>query len=95
MVRTKYTVYNEDSAALAAAVDVRLPTGRQQDLLGTGSASYKFSAIGSIEGSRKRGYQRKADLPEVAVLEITGQEADGELLARPQKWRYGEPSARL
>ena len=56
VVRTKYTVYNEDSAALAAAVDVRLPTGRQQDLLGTGSASYKFSAIGSIEGSRVSGY---------------------------------------
>jgi hypothetical protein len=52
VVRTKYTVYDEDAAGLAAAVDVRLPTGRQADLLGTGSASYKFSALGSLEGGR-------------------------------------------
>jgi hypothetical protein len=52
VLRSKYSVYKEDSTALAAAVDVRLPTGRQADLLGTGSTSYKFSTIGSIEGRR-------------------------------------------
>jgi hypothetical protein len=52
VVRTKYTLYNEGAAALAGAVDVRLPTGREDDLLGTGSTSYKFSTIGSLEGSR-------------------------------------------
>src|SRR5205814_310282 len=56
VLRTKYTAYKEESTALAAAVDVRLPTGRQEDLLGTGSTSYKFSAIGSIEGRRVSGY---------------------------------------
>ena len=52
VLRTKYTLFDEDATALAAAVDVRLPTGREQDLLGTGSASYKVSAIGSLEAGR-------------------------------------------
>ena len=30
------------------------------------------------------------ELPEVAVLEITGQDMDGELLARPQRWESNE-----
>ena len=49
VLRTKYTVYSDEAAALAAAVDVRLPTGREQDLLGAGSASVKLTAIGSME----------------------------------------------
>jgi len=49
LVRTKYTLYDDERSALAGAVDVRLPTGRREDLLGAGSASVKFSAIGSIE----------------------------------------------
>jgi hypothetical protein len=52
VLRTKYNLYGGETTALAAAVDVRLPTGRQADLLGAGSASYKFSAIGSTEGRR-------------------------------------------
>jgi hypothetical protein len=60
VVRTKYTVYDEDEAALAAAVDVRLPTGRQADLLGTGSASYKFSALGSLECGRMSAHATRA-----------------------------------
>src|SRR5262249_53224330 len=52
VVRTKVTAYREDRTALAAAVDVRLPTGRTEDLLGAGSASVKLSAIGSVESAR-------------------------------------------
>ena len=52
VARTKYTVYDDDGEALAAAVDVRLPTGRQDDLLGTGSLSVKLGAIGSLEQGR-------------------------------------------
>lgn len=51
-VRTKYTLVAEQRRGLAALVDLRLPTGRQEDLLGAGSASLKFSAIGSIEQGR-------------------------------------------
>jgi hypothetical protein len=52
VVRTKYSLYSDGSGGLAAMVDLRLPTGRQEDLLGAGSASMKFSAIGSIEQQR-------------------------------------------
>jgi hypothetical protein len=52
VVRTKYTVFQQGSGAVAAAVDARLPTGRQEDLLGAGSVAMRVSGIGSIEGSR-------------------------------------------
>jgi hypothetical protein len=50
VLRTKYTLFDEDGAGVAAAVEARLPTGRQEDLLGTGAMSWKLSAIGSLEG---------------------------------------------
>jgi hypothetical protein len=49
VVRGKYTVYSSDGDGVAAAVDVRLPTGRRDDLLGAGSTSVRFSGIGSID----------------------------------------------
>jgi hypothetical protein len=52
VVRTKYTLFDDQSVGLAAAADLRLPTGRREDLLGAGSASVKFSGIGSFEGNR-------------------------------------------
>ena len=50
----------------------------------------ELEADGAIEGGRRRGYIPQGDLPEVAVLEITGQDTDGELLARPQKWESND-----
>jgi hypothetical protein len=52
VVRTKATVLREEGLALAGAVDARLPTGREADLLGAGSPSLKLSAIGSAERGR-------------------------------------------
>jgi hypothetical protein len=52
VVRTKFTPYRDNGAAIAGAVDLRLPTGRSEDLLGTGSRSVKFSMIGSVESGR-------------------------------------------
>ncbi len=49
VARAKYTLYHDDGDGAAAAVDFRLPTGRQDDLLGAGSSAVKFSGIGSIE----------------------------------------------
>ena len=46
---------------------------------------------GAIKGNRRVGYAAPGALPEVAVLEITGQDTDGELLALPQKWINEEP----
>ena len=50
---------------------------------------------GSIEGTRKRGYRRHGELPEVAALEIIGQDPDGELLARPQVWEIEDEPPRI
>jgi len=52
IVRTKVTMFEEEGAGIAAAVDVRLPTGKKEDLLGAGSPSMKVAAIGSIESGR-------------------------------------------
>jgi hypothetical protein len=52
VVRTKVTMFEESGAGVAAAVEARLPTGRQEDLLGTGSMYWKFIGIGSLEGDR-------------------------------------------
>lgn len=41
---------------------------------------------GFLKGSRKKGYVKPGTIPEIAVLDITGQDPDGELLARPTKW---------
>ena len=49
IARAKYTLYHADGDGVAAAVDFRLPTGREEDLLGAGSSAVKFSGIGSIE----------------------------------------------
>jgi hypothetical protein len=52
VLRTKFTLFDEEGAGVAAAFEARLPTGRQQDLLGSGAMSWKLSAIGSLEGER-------------------------------------------
>jgi hypothetical protein len=52
VVRSKYLVYGNGGSGLAADVDLRLPTGKRQDLLGAGSTSARFSGIGSIESGR-------------------------------------------
>jgi hypothetical protein len=52
IIRAKYLAFHEEGAAIAAAVDLRLPTGNSADLLGAGSRSVKLSAIGSLETGR-------------------------------------------
>jgi hypothetical protein len=52
VVRTKYTLFDEEGVGVAAAADVRLPTGRREDLLGAGTTSTKLSGIGSFERNR-------------------------------------------
>ncbi|HVT25694.1 MAG TPA: ribonuclease R [Rhizomicrobium sp.] len=41
---------------------------------------------GRIARDGRRAFKKAGTLPDVAVLEIIGQDPDGELLARPQKW---------
>jgi hypothetical protein len=52
VARTKITVYKDAGAGVATAAEVRVPSGREQDLLGAGQMSFKFSGIGSLESGR-------------------------------------------
>ena len=56
VLRTKFTAFKEGGTALAGAVDLRLPTGRPEDLRGAGSQTVRFTAIGSVEGNRVSGH---------------------------------------
>lgn len=51
-LRAKYTLVAGQIGGVAAATEVRLPTGDQKNLLGTGSASYRVIGIGSLEQGR-------------------------------------------
>jgi hypothetical protein len=51
-VRARYMLAGDGASGVAAALDLRLPTGREPDLLGTGSAAVKLSGIGSIDFGR-------------------------------------------
>jgi hypothetical protein len=53
VVRGKYNLAHRDSGDLAAAVDVRLPTGDDEELLGAGAVQAKFFLIAS-GGAKKR-----------------------------------------
>lgn len=48
VVRTKYVLLPAESGGVAAAVDLRLPTGDETNLLGTGGVQARVYGIGSI-----------------------------------------------
>jgi hypothetical protein len=51
-VRAKYTLATTDSGGVAAAVELRLPTGDEENLLGAGSTSWRVLGIGSLDRGR-------------------------------------------
>ena len=51
-LRAKANLIATSGGALAAAAEVRLPTGDEENLLGAGSTAYRFLAIGSFESGR-------------------------------------------
>ena len=51
-VRAKYTVVTTPQSAFAAAAEVRLATGDEENLLGAGATAYRFLGIGSFEDGR-------------------------------------------
>lgn len=78
------------------------PKGSKRDLARTlcvkGSERITLKRIlkelegeGTIARDSRRRYAPAGGLPEVTVLEITGQDPDGDLLARPQRWEEHEP----
>ena len=52
VLRSKYRVLSGVGGGLAAAVDLRLPTGDENDLLGTGGVQAKMLLIASTERGR-------------------------------------------
>ena len=52
LVRAKYNVYRTPTVALAGALDLRLPTGNEDKLLGSGATQAQFYFIASGEYNR-------------------------------------------
>jgi hypothetical protein len=52
VLRTKYNVLRRAGSGVAIGGEARLPTGRTEDLLGSGRATFQPRVIGSIEGAR-------------------------------------------
>lgn len=51
-LRAKYTLAHAANGSFAAAAELRLPTGDADNLLGAGSAAYRFLGIGSYDSGR-------------------------------------------
>jgi hypothetical protein len=52
IVRARYNVYRSGASGLAVGAETRLPTGREEDLLGAGSLSFTPRFIASYEEDR-------------------------------------------
>jgi ribonuclease R len=50
----------------------------------------ELEAEGSIAGRQKKGFVKRGELPEIGIVEVTGTDADGELLGRPLAWDSNE-----
>ena len=55
----------------------------------------EIAAEGAVERGRGRRLSRPAALPETAVVEITGIDVDGEVIARPLHWRDDVPPPKI
>lgn len=55
----------------------------------------ELESEGAVERSAHRRYAPAGSLPDVTVLEIVGQDADGELLGRPERWSRDEAPPRI
>jgi hypothetical protein len=51
-VRAKYTLVSGPGGGVAAAAEVRLPTGDETNLLGAGSTSWRVMGVGSVDQGR-------------------------------------------
>ncbi|MEO6238992.1 MAG: hypothetical protein ABIQ52_18505 [Vicinamibacterales bacterium] len=51
-VRAKYRLASSSTGGFAVAGEVRLPTGKEADLLGTGRTGLRLAAVGSVENVR-------------------------------------------
>ena len=52
VLRTRYNVFSDGASGVSVGAEVRLPTGREEDLLGTGEYAFTPRLIGSYESAR-------------------------------------------
>jgi hypothetical protein len=88
-LRAKYQVLRQRAAGVAVAADLRLPTGRDEDLLGAGETAVKLLVIGSLEGSRMTGHANVGYTAGGAASETTYGVA-GTIAATPRLTLIGE-----
>lgn len=88
-LRAKYQIVRERAGGVAVAADLRLPTGREEDLLGAGDAAVKLLVIGSVEGNRMTGHANVGYTAGGAASETTYGVA-GTLTAAPRLTLIGE-----
>ena len=50
-ITTRAHLIGNRASGVTAGAELRLPTGREEDLLGTGAAAIRLLAIGSLEGT--------------------------------------------
>jgi ribonuclease R len=50
----------------------------------------ELEAEGAIAGRQKQGFVKRGELPDVGIIEITGVDGDGEVLAKPLAWDSNE-----
>ncbi len=50
----------------------------------------ELEAEGAIQGRKKTGFTKRGELPEVGLIEVSGVDDEGELLARPLNWDSNE-----
>ena len=67
LIRSKYNFYNSGNAGFAAAVDLRLPTGDENDLLGLGTTQAKIYFIWSHNDDRVAARQHRYTCSEAAI----------------------------
>jgi hypothetical protein len=88
LVRGKYRFASRGGGGIAAGIDLRLPTGDEQELLGTGAASATFTLIGSATSGRlgphfNVGYTTTGDSDVVDLSNEFNYKVGTELVASP------------
>lgn len=90
ILRGKYTVHKWEKAAVAAGVDVRVPTGDAQNFLGSGAAGVRpfgvFSYSARVSPHAEIGYEVNGD--SILAGDFVGTSATGTKGSLPNRFLY-------
>ncbi|MGH9162894.1 MAG: transporter [Vicinamibacteraceae bacterium] len=88
-LRAKYQLVRQRAGGVAVAADLRVPTGREEDLLGAGEPAVKLLVVGSLEANRMTGHANVGYTAGGAASETTYGVA-GTVAAAPRLTLVGE-----